>query len=100
MTSWYAVQRRSAFDWILEGLAVAALAIIIGTVAVHWTELPAKVPRHFGISGSPDGWGNKNGMLLLPLITVGLYILLTVTSRHQRLINIPMAIDRDAPEVQ
>ena len=39
-------------------------------------------------------------MLLLPLTALGLYILTTVSSRYQRLINVPMAIDRDAPEVQ
>ena len=94
------VQKRSALDWILEGVAVSALAMIIGTVSVHWTELAAQVPIHFGISGSPDRWGNKNELLLLPLTAIGLYTLLTVTSRYQRFINVPMAIDRDAPEVQ
>jgi hypothetical protein len=39
-------------------------------------------------------------MLMLPLTAIGLYILITVTSRYQRLINVPMSIDRDAPEVQ
>ncbi len=39
-------------------------------------------------------------MLVLPLTAVGLYILLTVTSRYQELINVPVAIDRDAPEVR
>ena len=37
---------------------------------------------------------------MLPLTAIGLYILITVTSRYQRLINVPMSIDRDAPEVQ
>jgi uncharacterized membrane protein len=84
----------------MEALALAALATIVGVVAMHWAELPAQVPRHFGISGNPDGWGKRNGMLLLPLTAIGLYILITVASRYQRLINVPMAIDRDAPEVQ
>lgn len=39
-------------------------------------------------------------MLSLPVTAVGLYILMTVSSRYQRLINVPMAIDREAPEVQ
>lgn len=84
----------------MEALALAALAAIVVIVAMHWGELPARVPRHFGLSGNPDGWGKRNGMLLLPLTAIGLYILMTVTSKYQRLINVPMAIDRDAPEVQ
>src|ERR1700689_3906812 len=94
------VPSRSASDWVLEALALAALATIVGMVATHWAEFPAQVPRHFGISGNPDGWGKRNGMLLLPVTAIGLYILITVSSRYQRLINVPIAIDRDAPEVQ
>jgi hypothetical protein len=74
--------------------------MIVGIVATHWAELPPQVPRHFGISGNPDGRGKRNGMLLLPLTAIGLYILMTVASRYQRLINVPMALDRDAPEVR
>jgi len=85
---------------VQEGLALVALVTIIGTVVAHWKALPARIPTHFEISGSPDGWGNKNGMLQLPLTAIGLYILITVASCCQRLINLPMAIDRDTPEVQ
>jgi uncharacterized membrane protein len=76
--------KKSAFDWILEALSISALVFIIGTVAAHWTELPARALRHFGLSGRPDGWGNKNGMVVLPLTTIGLYILLTLASRSAR----------------
>jgi uncharacterized membrane protein len=84
----------------LEAVSLAALFATVGIVAAHWTELPARVPVHYGISGDPDEWGGKNEMLLLPLTSAGLYILLTMASRYQRLINVPMEIDRDAPEVQ
>lgn len=92
--------KRPVFDWVLEAFAVVALAMMCGMLDLHWKDLPAEVPMHFGISGEPDGWGSKSGMLLLPLTAVGLYTLLTLSSRYQRLINIPMAIDRDSPEVQ
>ena len=92
--------RRSALDWILEVVSLAVLLAIFGAVGLNWKNLPARVPRHFNASGNPDGWGGKNGLLLLPLTSLGIYVLLTVASRYQKLINIPMAIDRDAPEVR
>lgn len=69
-------------------------------VALHWAEIPARIPLHFGVSGTPDRSGDKTGLLLLPLTAIGLYILLTAASRYQRLINVPIAVDRDLPEVQ
>ena len=92
--------KRSAADWIQEALSLAALAAIIFTITAHWTELPARAPTHFGASGAPNGWGGKSAMLLLPSTSVALYILMTIASRYQRLINVPMKIDRDASEVQ
>jgi hypothetical protein len=44
--------------------------------------------------------GGRNGLLLPPLTSMGIYALLTMASRYQKLINIPMTVDRDAPEVQ
>jgi len=92
--------RRSVLDWILEGLSLATLLAIVGVVAINWDKLPARIPRHFGISGQPDRWGGKSGMLNLPVIAFGLYAMLTLASRYQGLINVPMAIDRNAPEVR
>jgi uncharacterized membrane protein len=92
--------RRRTLDWILEIVSLAAMAAIVGTVAAHWKELPARIPRHYGTSGNPDDWGDKRGLLLLPVTAAGLYLLLTAASRWQRLINVPMEIDREAPEVR
>jgi uncharacterized membrane protein YidH (DUF202 family) len=95
-----AVPQRSAIHWVLEAGPLGALLAIFGVVSVDWKNLPDRVPRHFNWLGNPDGWGGKNGLLLLPLIALGIYILLTIASRYQKRINIPISVDRDAPEVQ
>ena len=93
-------QKRSAFDWALEAVSSAVLLLLIGAVWWHWAELPARIPTHFGASGHPDGWGDKSRLLLLPLTAIGIYIVLTLCSRYPQLINIPMPVNRDLPEVQ
>ena len=91
---------RSIADWMLEGVSAAALLVAIGDVAFHWSMLPERIPVHFGATGSPNAWGNKSMLLLLLGTTVVMALLLTVAETYQRLINIPMKIDRDSPEVR
>jgi hypothetical protein len=92
--------KRSTFDWVCEAVAIAALAGMIGLTAANWASLPEQMPVHFGASGKPDGWGSKSTLWILTLVNVGLYVVMTLASRYQRLINLPIRVDRNAPEVQ
>jgi hypothetical protein len=94
------VGKRSTFDWVCEAIAIAALAGMIGLITANWANLPDQMPTHFGASGKPDGWGSKNTLWLLTFVNAGMYIVMTLASRYQRLINLPFRVDRDAPEVQ
>ena len=62
------------------------------------------MPRHCGVSGLPDRWGDKSGLWLLPVISFVLYLALTAVSRYvsryPQMINVPMGIDRGDPGVQ
>ena len=60
----------------MEMVAFAALAAIIGLAA------------------------QRTGLLQLPIVAIGIYVLMTLASRYQSLINLPISIDRDAPEVR
>ena len=91
---------RSRFDWVLEALACAIFVAIIGTVAVSWSKLSAAVPIHFNAAGDPDRFGPRSGLLIIPVAATLLYVVLTAASANTRLVNIPLTLDRDAPEVQ
>lgn len=50
--------------------------------AIVWPRVPEQIPVHWGIDGVPDRYGGRfEGLLLLPLIAVGLYLLLRVLPR-------------------
>ena len=92
--------RRSVLDWVFEAVSAIALLLAIGDVAIHWSTLPERIPVHFGAAGDPNGWGGKSMLLLLLAATVAMAVVLTVAESRQRLINIPMSIDRNSPEVR
>lgn len=72
---------------------VLAFAITMGGLAYSlaaWSRLPARVPTHFDLGGRVDGYGSRDSFLFLPLISVGLWALLTVVARFPRLFNYPV----------
>ena len=91
---------RSISDWLLEGVSAAALFAAGGDVWMHWSILPARIPVHFDGAGNPNAWGSRDMLLFLLATTIVMAILLTVAESYQRLINVPMRLDRDSPEVR
>ena len=67
---------------------------------MRWSALPARIPTHFGIDGQANGWGGRDSLLVLLASTVVMFALLTVAGKYQRLVNIPVKVDREAPEVR
>jgi hypothetical protein len=81
--------RRSAQDWLLEAVALAALIATFAMVFGHWQRLPVFARR-----------GNAGSLSIMVLLNAGVYLLLTVAARYQQLVNVPFEIDRDRPEVK
>lgn len=77
----------TAQDWALEVASLGGIALMIGILSLAWFNLPALVPTHFGSAGSADAWGDKRSLLILPGMSIILYLLLTVTSRYPHTFN-------------
>ncbi len=67
--------RTEAPQWILiAGMFLLAL--------VSWARVPDQVPVHWSAAGQVDRYGSKGeGLLLLPALTVGVYVLLLLIPR-------------------
>jgi hypothetical protein len=84
----------------LEAISLTSVLTAFAMVKAFWTELPDRVPSHFGFSGQADAWSSKETMWLVPIVLAALYLLLSLTQRFPRMINIPFDIDRTDPEVR
>lgn len=76
------MKHQSLIKWI----AVMVLLLLPWIyLAIVWKDLPPTIPIHFGPSGKPDGFGNKNEVLIGPVILtvmgVLVYLLLTNISK-------------------
>jgi|GEM_PF-3919560 len=58
---------------------LAILLVMFLLVLYFWNIVPEKSPVHWGIDGEPDRYGGRaEALLVLPLISAGLYFLLLV----------------------
>lgn len=82
-----------------QAIATVALLFQVATLAVIWSQLPARVPVHFGVSGLADAWGGKATLLLLPAVSAVIYGGLAILRRYPQRLNYPFALtDENAPQ--
>jgi len=68
--------------WRTEWPLWLLLAAMFTVAAVSWHAVPDRIPVHWGISGEPDRWGGRfEGLLVLPLIGVVVYLVLLAAPR-------------------
>lgn len=62
--------------WRQEFIALVILAAMFAAAAWSWSRVPDRIPVHWNAAGEVDGYGGKfAGLLLTPLIAVGVYSL-------------------------
>jgi uncharacterized membrane protein len=62
--------------WRSELLQLALIAAMFIAADVVWPYAPQRMPTHWNLQGEVDGYGGKFvGLLLLPLVSLGLYAL-------------------------
>jgi uncharacterized membrane protein len=81
-------------------IVILVVGILCGIFAVsyaamHYADLPSRVPTHFGFSGKPDAWRPKSfwTVMLLPLLTLvmgaGLGSMALLVARAKRAVRFP-----------
>lgn len=66
----------------IEAIQWAVIATMFILAAVVWPSAPDRIPVQWGLSGEPDRYGGKiEGLLLLPLVTLGAYLLMLFVPR-------------------
>jgi uncharacterized membrane protein len=87
-------------DKILEVIALIGIILIWAICIYHYSSLPETIPRHFNSAGEPDGFGNRNFIWTLPIITTVLYIGLTLIARVPHSFNYLVKITPENAPVQ
>jgi uncharacterized membrane protein len=66
-------------NWRTELVQLSPIAAMFVVAALCWSHASDRIPVHWNLRGEVDRYGGKfEGLLLLPLISLGLYLLLLV----------------------
>ena len=77
---------------LLECVSVLILIAMFASLYFNWSNIPEQIPGHYNALGEIDRWGNKSELLLLPIISIMLYLLLTVVCFFPSIWNVPTQI--------
>ena len=91
--------RRSAFDWGLEALALAAVLAQVYLLVANWDRLPAR-PTRLRFPGSPEPWDIRTSLAVMGALGVAGYLGMTIATHYQKLFHIPERLDRSAPHLR
>lgn len=90
--------RKEFIDSFLELCALCSLILLIVYPLMKWSQLPDKIPIHFGLSGKPDNYADKIYILLLPLLGSILFIGFHIINKFPHTFNYPVKItEENAP---
>ena len=86
---------RSKMEIICEVLAAVGLILTLVLIFSKYAALPDVIPSHFGASGIPDGWSNKNSILFFAGIMILVYIVTSLARYFPKMVNLNVTITKE-----
>ncbi len=87
--------KKTSLDRFLDLSSVLLLVWMWVLVAWSYQKLPETIAIHFNVLGEADGFGNKTTLFVLPLITLFMWLLITILSRYPHIFNYAVKITEE-----
>lgn len=89
---------RTKTEWLWDiiggGLFLATLVFF----ALSWGDLPERVPGHINAAGEVDRWGGKGEIFILPIVSVCIWVSMTILERFPHVHNYPQRLNETMPK--
>lgn len=83
---------RTQWENSFDMLAIVAILYSIYIIFANYHTMPETIPSHFGFSGKPDAYGGKGTILLLPVVSIFLFLGMSLVARKPHIFNYPVSI--------
>lgn len=81
--------KKTRLERLHDILSIVILAYSIVYLIMRWTGIPETIPIHFDARGNADGWGGRSFLFFLPLLSIFLYIGLSLLRKIPHKFNYP-----------
>ena len=78
----------TGFQKALNLFSILVLILAFLYPLLKWNQIPDTIITHWGFSGQPDGWGPKGTIWIIPIVSLVLYLPLTILERF------PLCLER------
>lgn len=82
-------------DLLVELITLIGLLITAVLPLIYYSKLPDEIPVHFNLKGIADGFADKHFIFLLPLLTVGQFLLFKYLNQKPHKYNYPTPITEE-----
>lgn len=79
-------------------LCIAAMAAVFLYLILNWKQIPDQIPGHYNGAGEIDRWGNKSELWFCPVLSVFLYLGISLCERTPGIWNTGVEITRENQE--
>ena len=80
----------TGFQKALNLFSILVLILSFLYPLLKWNQIPDTIITHWGFSGQPDGWGPKGTIWIIPVVSLVLYLPLTIMERFPSIWNVPV----------
>lgn len=84
--------KNTKFQIVMEVIAIIILVSMVAVLIIRWKELPDQIPGHYNAIGEVDRWGSKGELIMLPVLSIFLYLLITIVTAFPSIWNMPVTI--------
>ncbi len=79
-------------DKIMEFIGWIVVIAVWILILYNYSTLPETIPIHYNLVGEPDKFGDKGNILILPIISIVLFVGLTILNKFPYIFNYPTTI--------
>jgi uncharacterized membrane protein len=90
--------KKTKLHLTLEVISFACILAMFLYPLVVWADIPDSIPMHYSAQGEINRFASKNSIFFLPVISLALYLLLTMVSFFPSIWNIQVTITRENEE--
>ncbi|GAA0266053.1 hypothetical protein GCM10008922_26470 [Faecalicatena contorta] len=76
-------------------LCIAAMAAVFLYLIINWNHIPDQIPGHYNGAGEIDRWGNKSELWFTPILSVLMYLGISLCERTPGIWNTGVEVTRE-----